>query len=356
MTENATFRRRRRPFAALAAIVVVGVVAWSGAWIWARSEIITRMDDALARLAARGVVVSCPERGVGGWPFRVVVSCSAPTLRVAAADLAVDVARLVVSGLVTQPNRVIADVAGPIAIRRGDDRFEAQWQSLRFSLGFQDFRPARLSLETAGFDGRARRHGEPEQALRFARGEVQVMPAALVAKAEAAATPPSTATVAPPSPADLRAALTLERTEASLGGIKATPAPVDLFIDAKTSDLPSYRVGPRDLATAGTGLDVVMARIGLGRDLTLEGVGRLTLSDAGAVNGVIEVQPSSATVWPEAPPTPASLKTAFAGTLMMFGTTAPSRTGRGGTRLDVLVNDGVVRVGRLTLAKLRPLF
>lgn len=351
--------RRRRPFGVLAGVAIVAVGAWTGAWFWIRGQITSNIDQTLTLLAEQGVVVSCPSRSVGGWPFRIAVHCEAPTVRIAARDVAIDLARLDVSGLVTQPHLYIADATGPITLRRGTDVAEARWSSLRLSLALREDRLERFSLATTELDGRARFSGEPEQALRLGKGELQLMPAAAVERALSAVGSAAASAPAAPAPVsgadDLRLAITAERAEPSVGGVRPVPVPVDVFVDAKTTGLPGVTLDPRELAAYGAGLDVVLARVGLG-DLRFEGGGRLTVADDGGIDGVLEVQPVTDPAPVGAPAAPASLKAAFAGAMMMFGTHGPSRTGRTGNRLDVVVDNGVVRVGRMTLAKLRPLF
>lgn len=357
-------RTRRRPFGALAGIAVVAVGAWTGAWFYIRGQITANIDETLGFLSQQGVVVTCPQRSVSGWPFRIAVHCEAPSVRIAARGVAIDLARLSVSGLVTQPHLYIAEATGPISLRQGQTAGEARWTSLRFSLALNETGLERFSLAASDFEGRSQVPGQPEQALRLAKADVQLMPAIAVdrALATAGAAAGTTAAIAPSTPdsavsgaQDLRLAVTAERAEASVGGLQPVPVPVDLFVDAKTTGLAGLPFDPRALAAAGAGVDVVQARVGLG-DLAFEGGGRLTVAEDGGIDGLLEVQPATGAPVPGVPQAPASLKAAVAGAMLMFGTTGPSRTGRSGSRLDVVVDNGVVRVGRLTLAKLRPLF
>lgn len=342
---TAPARSRRRPFGALAGLAVVIVGGWTGAWFYIRAEIAANIDQTLMLLGQQGVAVACPARGMAGWPFRIDVTCEAPSLTVARSGLRVDVARVAVSGLVYRPNHYIVAVAGPLTVKRGGDSGAATWTDLRFSLAFENERLARFSLATQGFQGTLRPAGEPEQALTLASGEAHLVPAGAVVAASAAAAN---------GVDDYRLALVARHAEARVGGAAATPVPVDVDLDAITTDFPGLILDPRRLAAAGAGLEIARLRVGLG-DAALDGGGRLTLATDGGIDGFLEMQPAAESP-PGAAAAPASLKAALAGTLLMFGTTSPSQTGRAGKRLDVTVDNGVVRVGRLTLARLRPLF
>lgn len=60
------------PFALLA----VGVVVWSGLWVWAKGQTAARMDAAVADLDRAGYQVSWKTREIGGYPFRMDVTLS----------------------------------------------------------------------------------------------------------------------------------------------------------------------------------------------------------------------------------------------------------------------------------------
>jgi hypothetical protein len=398
MTDAAHARpSRRRPFGFLAGVVAVGVALWTGAWFFIRAEIGRQVDATLAALAERGVVVDCPDRGIGGWPFRIEVTCAAPTLSFADGRGDLRLAGLGVSALVYRPNHVIAELVGPASLRRTavgavPADVDADWESLRFSLNLDKGRLGRFSLETRRLAATVRRNAMPDQTLRLASGEVHLAKAGLAGGPAIAALGPTgpapvttgaTGTPPPPNTAlpaavaadvaasddDLRLALHLRGAELPRGGAglltdatgpagsAARPAaaelpPVDLDVDAGTVGLPPQPIGLRDLAEAGTRLDIVAYRAQVG-DLAVEGAGRFGLAADGSIEGVLETQPQPATA---TRPAPAAMKAALAGAVMMFGTSEPSRSGRVGRRLDVVIRDGVVRVGRMTLAHLKPLF
>lgn len=63
------------------AILLIAVVGWTAAWIWARGEARTRMDAAVADLTKAGYQVSWKDRGIGGYPFRLNVSLTDARVR-----------------------------------------------------------------------------------------------------------------------------------------------------------------------------------------------------------------------------------------------------------------------------------
>jgi hypothetical protein len=353
---TAPHRPRRRPFGALAGLAVVVVGGWTGAWFWIRGQIADNIDLTLKQFAQVGIEVTCPNRRLGGWPFRIDVSCEAPTVRIPTRGVAVDLARLSVTGLVYRPDVYIAEAVGPLTVRRGSESGDATWGTFRASLALSKNALQRFSMETRDFQGRLLLAGQPEQGLRLAAGEAHLMPAT-IAGAPVAASAAAASTAPAPGPDDYRIAVSAERAEATMGGARLLPVPVDLTLDVATTDLPGQTLDPRDLADAGAGVDLQRIRVGLG-DIVFGGAGRLDIGPTGGLNGVVEVQPIPGTSVAGSPPqaAPASLKAAVTGAMLMFGTNRSSRTGLTGQRLDVVVDEGVVKVGRMTLARLRPLF
>lgn len=65
------------PFAALA----VFILAWSGAWVWARGEALSRMDAGVALLKRSGYDLGWKDRRLSGYPFRLNISLTEPYAR-----------------------------------------------------------------------------------------------------------------------------------------------------------------------------------------------------------------------------------------------------------------------------------
>jgi hypothetical protein len=62
-------------------IALVLIIAWSAAWLWARSETQAKMDQAVADLNRAGYQISWKDREVGGYPFRLDVTLTDARVR-----------------------------------------------------------------------------------------------------------------------------------------------------------------------------------------------------------------------------------------------------------------------------------
>jgi len=56
------------------ALLLAAIVAWSGFWLWARSELAHQLDTAAASLGTQGYQVAWKDRRIGGYPFRMDVT------------------------------------------------------------------------------------------------------------------------------------------------------------------------------------------------------------------------------------------------------------------------------------------
>ncbi|HEY2231239.1 MAG TPA: DUF2125 domain-containing protein [Xanthobacteraceae bacterium] len=135
-------RRRRWPIVLPSALVVVLAALWTGAWFM----IAARVPDAIAQWRAReagtGIIFDCATQLIAGFPFRIEVRCSDPSVELAgtAPPLAFEAADALLAWQVYQPTLVIGEFTGPLAIgERGKPAsFLAHWSlaeaSIRASL------------------------------------------------------------------------------------------------------------------------------------------------------------------------------------------------------------------------------
>ncbi|RYG00626.1 MAG: DUF2125 domain-containing protein, partial [Caulobacteraceae bacterium] len=80
--DTASPRKRRRwglyiPFI----IALVAVVAWTGVWIYAHAEAGRQIEAGAERLRAAGYQVSWTQRRITGYPFRLNITLTNPTIR-----------------------------------------------------------------------------------------------------------------------------------------------------------------------------------------------------------------------------------------------------------------------------------
>jgi hypothetical protein len=125
------------------------MVAWSGFWFYARHRAEQALDAWLALEKLAGRSWSCPERAIGGYPFRMQITCAAPSFVGPLKDgngqpvqVTGRLGGFVAEALVYQPNRLIATLTGPLQIESADGRgASVTWRSLRASV---EGRPGKL--------------------------------------------------------------------------------------------------------------------------------------------------------------------------------------------------------------------
>jgi hypothetical protein len=128
------------PFVALA----LAAVAWSAVWLIIRNRAEAQIDGWMAAEAIAGRQWSCPGRSVGGFPFRVEVTCPSLDLKRGAWTAAIGPFRTVAQ--IYQPNHVIAELAGPFRATDGRAVVEASWRNLRASFRGAGDRFERVSV------------------------------------------------------------------------------------------------------------------------------------------------------------------------------------------------------------------
>ncbi|HEY8564292.1 MAG TPA: DUF2125 domain-containing protein [Beijerinckiaceae bacterium] len=115
------------PFVLLAVLALL----WSAAWWVIRNRTAAGLDAWLAAEEAAGRRWTCADRGVGGYPFRVEVTCASVSL--ARGDLKLDAGRLLALAQVYQPRHIIAQLDGPLRVSSAGLQGEARWTLLEAS-------------------------------------------------------------------------------------------------------------------------------------------------------------------------------------------------------------------------------
>jgi hypothetical protein len=72
---------RRRGLYAPFILLLIAVIAWSGFWFYARMEAGRRLDAGAAELRKAGYEVTWERRSLGGYPFRLDVTLTRPSIR-----------------------------------------------------------------------------------------------------------------------------------------------------------------------------------------------------------------------------------------------------------------------------------
>ncbi|MFO1150233.1 MAG: DUF2125 domain-containing protein [Alsobacter sp.] len=146
-------------------VLLVLFAGLGGFWAYATWRVGQELDALLAREAAHGRQWDCPSRTIGGFPFRIEVSCERPSFSGAPGGVSTqgEVARFVAVAQIQSPNHVIIEVDGPLVVTDvGGRRLDLSWDLLRGSLEGRPDQLDQLALEmtnprlkltgTGGFD------------------------------------------------------------------------------------------------------------------------------------------------------------------------------------------------------------
>jgi hypothetical protein len=131
--EAAEARRRSRfwlfaPFL----LLMLGALGWSAAWLVIRARTAEGLDNWLANEAVAGRRWDCPERSIGGYPFRIEIACARVSLQ--SRDLALSAGRLLSVTQVYRPRHTIAELEGPLRVAGPGVNVESTWSELRASI------------------------------------------------------------------------------------------------------------------------------------------------------------------------------------------------------------------------------
>lgn len=122
------------PFIALAVVVAL----WSGFWFFSANAAGKIADHFIEREAERGRNWVCPDRNVGGYPFRIEISCAKPQLILKGPDGLASQGSLGALSLharILSPGHFIAVLSPPFIAKQGDaGTMEISWASGRASL------------------------------------------------------------------------------------------------------------------------------------------------------------------------------------------------------------------------------
>jgi hypothetical protein len=128
-------------------IIIGGLSAiWSGVWYYAASKTEAVIADTLAKEATHGREWTCPNRRVSGFPFRIEVTCDAPTFVSKQTDKAGsgNLGGLSVQARIVDPTRAIATLKSPLKFEAQGGAINIAWADAKTSLSgstnsFSDF-------------------------------------------------------------------------------------------------------------------------------------------------------------------------------------------------------------------------
>lgn len=329
--------RRRLPIGIL---LGVGILAagWTAAWSLARSRLVEEMDAGLARAAAEGVRIVCPDRSVGGWPVRLEVTCRDPGLEVPARGIGGSVAALRVIAQIWDPQLILVEADGPfVAEATGRGRVDATWRHLSASLRWRIGAVERLSLSIEGIDATLRQGETVAGRLQSEHLEGHGRASGETGR-------------------DVDAAVSAAGSRLEVAGRRVGPPRSDVSVDATLRDLlPPDRADPvRGFADRGGRIEPIHASFAVG-GVRVAGKGALRLGSDGLLDGMITfaaqgletIARDAAALGPET----ASLLGGFV--LLGKASNDPELPGR---RLELVLDHGRPRLGRVLFPPIPPLF
>ena len=117
--EQAPRRRTSRLRIFLPTLVLLGLFGvLAGFWAFATWRAGQEMDAWLDREARLGRTWTCPNREIGGFPFRIEVTCDKPSFtgRAQGRDVTGEVGRVMAVAQLQSPSHVIMEAEGPLTI------------------------------------------------------------------------------------------------------------------------------------------------------------------------------------------------------------------------------------------------
>jgi hypothetical protein len=259
---------------------VLLAIGWSGFWFYAAA----RADGAIAgwrdREARGGRIHSCGQQSIGGFPFRIEVRCTDPTLefRTVKPPLVLQAKDSLVAAQIYDPTLMIGEFTGPLGLGEPGrtPNYMANWRLAQASVRGTPEAPERASvvveqpqlaqlnrgaMETIATATRFGLHG------RIAGGTVTDHPVIeVVLQLAKASAPQFHQAAARPTDADI---------EALLVGLKDfAPKP--------------WAERLREIAATGGRIEIKRARLAQD-DILVVGAGTLSLTPAGLPDGQIDI-------------------------------------------------------------------
>lgn len=341
-------RRSSRLIVAPLAVVLILAAGWSALWFYTAQTTERLITGWMEREAEAGRLYACPDRSLGGFPFRIEVSCRNPRAEFRATEppVIVEARGLTALAQVYTPGLVVAEVTGPLTVRGAPGGvYTATWRLLQASLRGDPSNLRRLSLVADDAVLAREPEGPAAPIVTGRRLEMHVRPSEtsrtplavldLAVTMQAATFPQVSNVTAKPLDADVTA---------SLGGVDASgskPLPVRL----------------REWQAAGGRLEITAARVQQA-DTIVVGSGVLGLSGAGKLDGTIDLrltglQPVAAVLFGEA--NAPRIEAALQAGLLLLGGRAEIE-GRRAVAVPLRFSDGAVFLGPVRAGQTPSLF
>jgi hypothetical protein len=262
-------------------VVVLLAVGWSGFWFYSANKAETTLTQWREREAKAGRIYTCDKQAMGGYPFRIELTCSNTAAEITDLDprLSVKGTTLHVASQIYDPTLLIAEVGGPLTVTvAGAPPYRAEWTLAQMSARGTPAAPQRVSVVlddpklTRGPDGGGAASGilrakHIEAHAKVGERTADGRPILDLAVELAAAEAPNLHPIAA-QPFDLTATAVLR----GLDNLRPLPTPARL----------------KQLQSANGRLEITHARVHQG-ELTAVAVGTLGLTPEGRLNGELNM-------------------------------------------------------------------
>lgn len=335
--DAAPSRRNRRLPILLLVGVAIAAAAWTAIWSVGRGRILTEIDARIAVAAEHGVRIACADRAIGGFPFRMELTCRDPGVEVAVRGLTASAAALRVVAQVWDPRLILVEIDGPGGVRDPGGEVAGKWRSLRASLRWTTSDIGRVSVAAEGLDLTTKQGARPPLHLVAAHAEAHGRPGV--------------------SERDLDLAVAFAAASLAEGDKRIGPPTSDLSLAATLVDFLPPGPGPALPAFAERGgrIEPVSLTFATG-GVSVEGAGALTLGRDGLLDGMVALTARGleALAGGGAKGLGPELTTALSGFVLLGKASGdPARPGR---RLDLVIDGGAARIARLSLGRIPQLF
>ena len=130
-----------------AGLVVLGLI-WSAFWYYSSGKAQAAMTAWRSREAEAGRVYGCTDAGFSGYPFRIEVACSDPSMEDRATALTIRAHNLAAVAQVWDPTLVIGEITGPMTVATlgGSPTAEVDWTLAQASLRGMPGAPEQLAI------------------------------------------------------------------------------------------------------------------------------------------------------------------------------------------------------------------
>jgi hypothetical protein len=317
--------------------VAIAAAGWTAVWATARGRILEEIDGRMAALAEQGIVVACADREVGGYPFRMELTCRSPGIEIRDRGVSASAATLRVVAQVWDPRLILVEADAPGIAAVAGDETRAKWRTARASLRWSGHGVERLSLSVDGLDLTSRPAGRPAVHLVASHLETHGRPGGAAGR-------------------DLDLAASLAAATLTVAEKRIGPATADLTASMKLVDFLPPGPGSAAAAFAARGgrIDPVDLSLAVG-GIVVAGDGSLVLDGAGELDGMVTLAARGLETLRDggARDLGPELTTVLTGFVLLGKASKdPARPGR---RLEMIVDHGLVRIGRVTLGRLPPI-